>query len=163
MPDDDQVGNTGNGIPTPLLGITLSAKGSEQAGEDHDDIGNDGDKDGGSVGTSQEEEVEEQQRRCQGPVNIAGPVDLSVEVVIGIRHLVIVLCNHFGYQEFSILALGQCPNVTLQLLYNCPPLLLIGVFECALDDSHAVVFEYKVADSTGYDVEQLRNKLLTLF
>ena len=61
LPDDDQVGNAGNGVPAPLLWSALSAESSEETSEDHDDVGDDGDEDVATVDTSKESQVKEQE------------------------------------------------------------------------------------------------------
>jgi hypothetical protein len=38
VPDDEDVGNAGNGVPTPLLGSTLLAESSEQTYEVSSDL-----------------------------------------------------------------------------------------------------------------------------
>ena len=91
LPDDNEVGNAGNGVPAPLLGGLLRAEGSEKAGEDHDDVGNNGDGDVGTGKASEQGQVEEKERSGDGPVNVAGPVDLAVNVVLSGRDVLVVL------------------------------------------------------------------------
>lgn len=91
LPDDDEVGNAGNGVPAPLLGGLLRAERGKEAGEDHDDVGDDGDQDVGTGETSEQRKVEEEQRGGDGPVDVAGPVDLAVDVVLGGRDVLVVL------------------------------------------------------------------------
>lgn len=43
--------------------------------------------------TSQEAEVEEQERCCQAPVDITGPVDFTVDMLKGIRNMVMLMAN----------------------------------------------------------------------
>ena len=81
--DNDQVRNTGNGIPSPL-GTLLNLEGGKQTGKNHDDISNDGDKDVGSCKTGEEAEIEEQEGSGDAPVDIAGPVDLTVDDLLDI-------------------------------------------------------------------------------
>ena len=91
LPDNNEVGNAGNGVPAPLLGGLLRAEGSEKAGEDHDDVGNNGDGDVGTGKASEQGQVEEKERSGDGPVNVAGPVDLAVNVVLSGRDVLVVL------------------------------------------------------------------------
>lgn len=91
LPDDNEVGNAGNGVPAPLLGGLLRAERGEKAGEDHDDVGDNGDQDVGTGKTSQQGEVEEQERSGDGPVNVASPVNLAVDVVLSGRNVLVVL------------------------------------------------------------------------
>lgn len=60
LPDNDEVGNAGNGVPAPLLGGLLRAERGEETSEDHDDVGNNGDQDVGTGKTSEQSKVEEQ-------------------------------------------------------------------------------------------------------
>lgn len=89
-PDDDEVGDTSNGVPSPLLSGMLGAKGSEETSDDHDDIGNDGNQGVSAANASQQAQIEEEKRGSKGPVDITGPVDLTVDVVVGVRNTVIV-------------------------------------------------------------------------
>lgn len=91
LPDDNKVGNAGNGVPAPLLGGLLRTEGGEETGEDHDDVGNESDQDVGTGKTSQQGKVEEKERGGDSPVNVAGPVDLAVDVVLGGRNVLVVL------------------------------------------------------------------------
>lgn len=81
--NNDQVGNASHGVPAPL-GRLVDGESSEETGEDHDDISNDGDKDAGTIQTGQEAEVEQKERGGETPVNITGPVDLTVDDVVGV-------------------------------------------------------------------------------
>ena len=91
VPEDEDEGNAGNCVPAPLLGGLLRAEGSEKAGEDHDDVGNNGDGDVGTGKASEQGQVEEKERSGDGPVNVAGPVDLAVNVVLSGRDVLVVL------------------------------------------------------------------------
>ncbi len=93
LPDDNEVGNAGNGVPAPLLGGALRAEGSEETGQDHDDIGNDGNEDGPAVHASEEAQIEEQERGGDGPVDVAGPVDLAVDVLLGVWNVLMLLLD----------------------------------------------------------------------
>ena len=91
LPDNDEVGNAGNGVPAPLLGGLLRAEGSEETSENHDDVGNNGNQDVGTGKTSEQSKVEEQKRGGDGPINVTGPVDLAVDVVLGGGNVLVVL------------------------------------------------------------------------
>ena len=91
LPDNDEVGNAGNGVPAPLLGGLLRAERGEEASEDHDDVGNNGNQDVGTGKTSEQRKVEKKERGGDSPVNVAGPVDLAVDVVLGGRDVLVVL------------------------------------------------------------------------
>lgn len=91
LPDNNEVGNTGNGVPAPLLGGLLRAERGEETSENHDDVGNNGDQDVGTGKTSEQSKVEEEKRGGDGPVNVTGPVDLAVDVVLGGGNVLVVL------------------------------------------------------------------------
>lgn len=91
LPDNDEVGNAGNGVPTPLLGSLLRAERGEETSENHDDVGNNGDQDVGTGKTSEQRKVEKQERGGDGPVNVTSPVDLAVDVVLGGGNVLVVL------------------------------------------------------------------------
>lgn len=93
MPDDEEVSNAGNGVPTPLFSWhrIVGGKGSEETSQDHNEIGDDGHGDVGTVETGDEAEIEEEQRGGDAPVDIAGPVDLTLDVVVGGGNTVLVL------------------------------------------------------------------------
>jgi hypothetical protein len=91
LPDNDEVGNAGNGVPAPLLGGLLRAERGEETSEDHDDVGNNGDQDVGTGKTSEQRKVEEEERGGDGPVDVASPVDLAVDVVLGVGDVLVVL------------------------------------------------------------------------
>ena len=91
LPDDDEVGNACDGVPSPLLGSALGAESGEQTGEDHDDVGDDGDQDVATVKTGEQAEVEQEERGGQAPVDVAGPVDLAVDILVGVRDVLVGL------------------------------------------------------------------------
>lgn len=91
LPDNNKVGNAGNGVPAPLLGGLLRAERGEETSENHDDVGNNGDQDVGTGKTSEQRKVEEQKRGGDGPVDVTGPVDLAVDVVLGGGNVLVVL------------------------------------------------------------------------
>lgn len=90
--NNDQVGNASHGIPSPLWTL-LDGEGGEETGQDHDDICNDGDKNIRTVKTSQKAEIEEKEGRCEGPVYVTGPVNLSVDGLGGVWKVLLGLLN----------------------------------------------------------------------
>ena len=56
--DDDQVGEARHSIPTPL-GACLDGESSEETGQNHDDVSDDGDEDVGTAEASNESQVHE--------------------------------------------------------------------------------------------------------
>lgn len=84
LPDNNEVGNAGNGVPSPLLRSTLGAESSEETGQDHDDISDDGNEDAATVHASQEGKIQEEEWGSQSPVNVTSPVNLAVHLVGGV-------------------------------------------------------------------------------
>lgn len=76
--DDDEVGNASNGVPSPLGSVGLVTEGSEETGEDHDQISNNGNEDAGTVEAGEESQIEKQEWRGHRPINISRPVDLAI-------------------------------------------------------------------------------------
>ena len=91
MPDDDQISNTGNRVPAPLLRCALTAKGSKEASKNHDHVSHDGHDSAGTIDTGKQTQVEQKQRRGQAPINITGPVDLTINILVGVRHMLVRL------------------------------------------------------------------------
>lgn len=81
VPDDNKVGNASNGVPSPLL-CSSRAVGSEKAGDDHDQVSNDGHEHSATVHSGEEHEIEEQKRGGNSPINVASPVHLAVDIVV---------------------------------------------------------------------------------
>ena len=93
VPDNEDIGNAANGVPAPLLGSTLLAKGSKETGQDHDEIGNDGHEDVSTRHASQQTKIKDQERCSQAPVNVTSPEDLAVNLLEGIRNVIMLLAN----------------------------------------------------------------------
>lgn len=81
MPDDDKVSDASNGVPSPLL-CGGCAVGSEQTGDDHDQISNNGHEHGATVHARQEHKIDEKKRGGDRPINVTSPVDLAVDIVV---------------------------------------------------------------------------------
>lgn len=90
LEDDDQEGNASPGVPAPLLTITI-AESSEETSQDHDDVGNNSNKDVGTVKTSQQAKVKEQKWCSDGPVDISCPVDFTIDVLVSVWKVMLVL------------------------------------------------------------------------
>ena len=88
--DNDQVGNAGNGVPSPLSSICVT-EGSEETGEDHDHIGNNGHEDAGTVEAGKQGKIEEQEWCGHGPVDISSPVYLTVDGLICVWDMLVGL------------------------------------------------------------------------
>merc|ERR1712093_685548 len=81
--DDDEVGDASNSIVSPLLAIGASES-CEETKEDHDEISDDGDGDVGAVHACEESKVEDEKRSGECPVDVAGPEDLTEDVLHGV-------------------------------------------------------------------------------
>jgi len=90
--DDDQEGGTGHGIVCPLLTLS-SAKGGEETKEDHEQVGSDDDNDVSTAHASEEGKIKEEERSGQGPVNVASPEDLAVDVLDGVGDVLVGLLD----------------------------------------------------------------------
>lgn len=88
--DNDEVGNASNSIPSPL-GSVLNGESSEETGQDHDEISNNGDEDVGTCKTGQEAEIEEEEWGGNAPVDITGPVDLTLDDLLNIGDLALAV------------------------------------------------------------------------
>ena len=82
--DDNQVGNAGNGVPSPL-GSLADGEGGKEPGDDHDQVSDDGDQDIGTGQASQDGQIAEQKRGGDGPVDVTSPVDLALDGLVGGR------------------------------------------------------------------------------
>jgi len=89
--DEGKEGNAGHGVPAPLLRSTLAAESGEKTGKDHDDVGNDDEESVSSRETGKKAEIEEEERSGQGPVNVTGPVDLTVDILGGVWDVLVAL------------------------------------------------------------------------
>jgi hypothetical protein len=88
-PDDDEVSNAGNGVPAPLLRSALVAVSGEETSQNHDDIGNNGQEDVATAETGKHGQIKEEKRGGQRPVDVAGPEDLAVDIVGGVRDVAV--------------------------------------------------------------------------
>lgn len=79
LPDHDEVGNAGNRVPAPLGSGLLVTESGEETGQDHDDVGNDGDEDVAAAEASEKSQVEKEEGSSHAPVNVTGPVNLTVD------------------------------------------------------------------------------------
>lgn len=64
---DDQIGSTAYGVVAPLLAITV-AEGGKETGEDHDDIGKDGNEHAGTVEAGKETKIGQKEGSSQRPL-----------------------------------------------------------------------------------------------
>jgi len=91
LPDDDKVGSTGHGVPAPLLRSALVTESGEKTGEDHDNVGNNGDKNVTTLEASDKSEIKKEKRSGHTPVNVTGPVDLTVNIAVGVWDVLVGL------------------------------------------------------------------------
>lgn len=90
MPDDKNVGDASNGVPAPFLSSLLVAVGREEAGQNHNEVGNDGHDGVSTINTCQKAEVGQQERCGNGPVDIPSKVDLAADIVVRVGDFVVV-------------------------------------------------------------------------
>ena len=90
--DDDEVGDAGNGVVSPL-GAVVSTVGSEETGQDHDDVGDNGDEDVGTAQTGEEGQVQQQEWGGDRPIHVTGPVDLTIDVLGGVGNMLVGLLD----------------------------------------------------------------------
>eukprot|EP00262_Sarcandra_glabra_P007069 TRINITY_DN19631_c0_g1_i1.p2 TRINITY_DN19631_c0_g1~~TRINITY_DN19631_c0_g1_i1.p2 ORF type:complete len:294 (-),score=25.52 TRINITY_DN19631_c0_g1_i1:240-1121(-) len=93
VPDKNKVGDAGNGVPAPLLGGSLSAKGSKETSQDHDQVGTNGNDRVATINTSKEAEVEQQKWCGETPVDVTCPVDFAVDVTVCVGNVAVRLAN----------------------------------------------------------------------
>lgn len=88
--DDDEVGEAGNRVPSPL-GSICAAEGGKETSKDHDQVGHDGDEDAGTVEAGEQREIEQQERRGHGPIDISRPVDLTIGGLVCVWDVLVCL------------------------------------------------------------------------
>ena len=92
MVDNDQVGDASHGVPSPF-GALLDGEGSEKTGQNHDQISDDGNEDVGTAQSSKQAQIQEQKWSSDAPVDVAGPVDLTVDSLEGIWEMLLGLLD----------------------------------------------------------------------
>jgi hypothetical protein len=86
--DDKEVCDVSYSVLVPGNALTLS-EGSEEPGENHDDVCDDGDEDVSSAEAGQEGEIEEEKGSCERPVDVAGPEYLAEDVLGGVGDVLV--------------------------------------------------------------------------
>jgi len=86
--DDDQVGNASHGIPSPLLTLAVSV-GSEETGENHDQVSDNSNKDVGSIDSGEEGEVKKEEWGGQGPIDVSGIEYLAEDMLDGVWNMLV--------------------------------------------------------------------------
>ena len=94
--NDDGESTPGECVPSPL-GNWVS-KGSKEAGQDHDDIGKDGDGDVRSTEAGKEGQIEKKKWSGEGPVDVTCEKDLAVDVdsLLAVIDDVVLLADKVG-------------------------------------------------------------------
>ena len=87
--DYSEVCNASNGKPSPLLSATVTES-SKETSQDHNEVCDDGNKDICTRQTSKERKIQEQEWRSEKPIDISCPVDLAVDYLICIRHVLVM-------------------------------------------------------------------------
>lgn len=78
--EDEKICNYCHCKVSPFLALA-SAEGSEETKQNHDDICDDGNKDGRSIHASQKCEIEEKERSGESPINVSSPKDLAEDML----------------------------------------------------------------------------------
>lgn len=102
VPDDKEVGNAGNGVPAPLLRSTLLAESSKEASQDHDQVSGNGKENVSTSHASQKTEIEKKEGSGDGPVNITGPVDLTLDLDKCVGNMVMLLTDGGGDERNTV-------------------------------------------------------------
>lgn len=102
VPDDKQIGNAADSVPTPFLCGVLLTKGGEQTGEDHDKICDDRHGRVCTVNTSQKTKIKQQQRCSDCPVNVTSVVDLAAKQVVCAGKLAVMVFDFSAVEARGI-------------------------------------------------------------
>jgi len=125
--DDDEVSCTSHSIVSPFLAIS-GTESSEETEENHDEISYNGNEDGGSIETSKESQIEEQERSGERPIDVTSPEDLTVDVLNSVRDVLVgfldddvgegisVTCSHSEVGDCGEDGDEGCDNVEESLL-----------------------------------------------
>lgn len=89
VPDDNQVSDACNGIVAPLLRSTFGAESSKKTSQDHNEVSSEGHQDVATVESSNEAEIKKEKRSGQAPVDVTCPVNLAVDVLGGVRDVLV--------------------------------------------------------------------------
>lgn len=80
--DEDDVTDPGNDVVSPLLElVAVLGKASKHAGQDHDEVGENDDGNVVAVETSEEGKVEKEKWSGDGPIDVASPEELAMDVL----------------------------------------------------------------------------------
>lgn len=89
MPNDENVSNAGDGVPAPLLARVLGSVGGKETSQDHDEVCRDGHDRVGTINTGEQAEIQQQEGRGDGPVDITSVVDLTAHFVVCVWDLAV--------------------------------------------------------------------------
>lgn len=101
MVDDSNIGNASDGIISPLCAL-LGSQGSEEAGQDHDEVSNNSDENVGTTQASKESKIQEQEWGGKTPINITSPVDFTEDDVFSVRDVFLSFLDRDPIQIDSI-------------------------------------------------------------
>ena len=91
--DDDEERETTHGVVCPFHTLVRS-KGSKHTGQDHDDIGHDGDENVGTTQAGEEAKIQEQKRGGDAPVDVSGPVNGTLDGLVGVGYMLVGFLDH---------------------------------------------------------------------
>lgn len=102
MPENEDIGHDADGIPTPFLGSVGMANSREETSKDPDEVGNDGEDGVSSINTSEKAQLESENGKSKDPVDVASPVDLTANLVVGVGHMLVVVAGLDAVESHSM-------------------------------------------------------------
>ena len=86
--NDHEVGQAGNSVPAPL-GSVVPGESGKETGQDHDEVSYHGDENVGTTQASKESQIQKQKWSGDTPVNVTGPVDLTVNILGNVGNVLV--------------------------------------------------------------------------
>jgi len=93
--DNDKVSDAGHGVVSPSGALLIGETGKETS-QDHDEIGNNGNKETGTVQASKEAKVQKQEWSGNTPVDVTSPVDFTVKGLVCVGNVLVRLLERDG-------------------------------------------------------------------
>lgn len=102
MPDGEDKANDADGVPSPLLSSVGMADSRESTSKNKDNIGDDSHDGVSAINTSEQAELNNQNRCGQGPVDVARPKDLATDIVVGVGNVLVVVSHASAVEVRSL-------------------------------------------------------------
>ena len=83
-----EVGDAGHCVVSPLWSFLL-VESSEETGKDHDDVSDNGNEDVSTAQAAEEAKIQEQKWGGHTPVDVTGPVDLTLNDIVGVGEMLL--------------------------------------------------------------------------